>query len=120
MRAPIYSPSASCYSSSSPANGRFRDRRPPISLRQFCAMHTLSARELRTDLPQEIDWIIRRCLEKDPERRMQTAKDVRNELDLARRRLESESASSARRRDARDPGSERSFDCRAAIRESRS
>lgn len=36
---------------------------------------------LRADLPHDIGRIIGRCLEKDPERRAQTAKDVRNELE---------------------------------------
>ncbi len=44
---------------------------------------------VRDDLPKDLGRIIGRCLEKDPERRIQTAKDVRNELDLVRRALES-------------------------------
>ena len=41
--------------------------------------------ELRPDLPRHLVRIIRHCLEKDPERRFQSAKDLRNELeDLAR------------------------------------
>lgn len=44
---------------------------------------------LRVDVPAEIAHVISRCLEKDPERRVQTAKDVRNELDRARHALES-------------------------------
>jgi len=39
---------------------------------------------LRKDLPPDLARIIVRCLEKDPDRRMQTAKDVRNELELLR------------------------------------
>jgi adenylate cyclase len=37
--------------------------------------------ELRPDLPPLLARVIRRCLEKDPGRRYQTAIDVRNELD---------------------------------------
>ncbi len=37
--------------------------------------------ELRPELPTEVGRIIRRCLEKDPARRMQTALDLRNELE---------------------------------------
>ncbi len=37
--------------------------------------------ELRPELPLELGRIIRRCLEKDPARRMQTALDLRNELE---------------------------------------
>jgi serine/threonine protein kinase/tetratricopeptide (TPR) repeat protein len=47
---------------------------------------------LRPDLPPDIGRIIGRCLEKDPERRVQTAKDVRNELELVRRATESGSS----------------------------
>ena len=54
------------------------------------------ARTLRADLPQDLARIIGRCLEKDPERRVQTAKDVRNELELARRAMESGASQVAR------------------------
>jgi TolB-like protein/Tfp pilus assembly protein PilF len=43
------------------------------------------AQTLRGDLPPDLGRIIGRCLEKDPERRVQTAKDVRNELEIVRR-----------------------------------
>jgi eukaryotic-like serine/threonine-protein kinase len=36
--------------------------------------------ELRADLPRELSRIIRRCLQKEPEQRYQTAKDIRNDL----------------------------------------
>ena len=36
--------------------------------------------EIRPDLPADLARIIRRCLEKDPRRRMQTARDVSNEF----------------------------------------
>ena len=47
---------------------------------------------LRPDLPPDLARIIGRCLEKDPERRVQTAKDVRNELEILRRELQTPSA----------------------------
>ena len=47
------------------------------------------AQALRADLPPDVARILERCLEKDPERRVQTAKDVRNELERVRRALES-------------------------------
>jgi serine/threonine protein kinase/Flp pilus assembly protein TadD len=42
---------------------------------------------LRDDLPPDVCRIVGRCLEKDPERRLQTAKDLRNELDRVRSAL---------------------------------
>ena len=49
-----------------------RDTPPPVT-------------ELRADLPGDLARIIRRCLEKDPRHRVQTARDVSNEFrDLAR------------------------------------
>jgi len=53
------------------------------------AMHILSAilvespapvNEIRDDLPEHLGRIVRRCLEKDPDLRFQTAEDLRNEL----------------------------------------
>jgi TolB-like protein/thioredoxin-like negative regulator of GroEL len=44
---------------------------------------------LRADLPNDLHRIVGRCLEKDRERRFQTAKDVRNELELVKRTVES-------------------------------
>ena len=37
--------------------------------------------EIRHDLPRHLGRIIHRCLEKDPERRFQSIKDVRNEME---------------------------------------
>ena len=37
--------------------------------------------ELRGDMPRHLGRVIRRCIEKDPERRYQSAIDVRNELE---------------------------------------
>ena len=49
-----------------------RDAAPPVT-------------DLRPDLPSDLARVIRRCLEKDPRHRMQTARDVSNEFrDLAR------------------------------------
>jgi len=44
---------------------------------------------LRGELPHDLARIIRRCLEKDPEQRIQSAKDVRNELVDLRREIDS-------------------------------
>ena len=44
-----------------------------------------SVTDMRPDLPSDLARIIRRCLEKDPRHRLQTARDVSNEFrDLAR------------------------------------
>jgi serine/threonine-protein kinase len=47
--------------------------------------HPAPIAESRPDLPSDLARIIRRCLEKDPRHRIQTARDVANEFrDLAR------------------------------------
>ena len=46
-------------------------------------------RSYRADFPRDLERIVGRCLEKDRERRFQTAKDVRNELEIVRRELTS-------------------------------
>ena len=45
--------------------------------------------EIRHNLPRHLGRIILRCLEKDPERRYQTAKDVRNELEGLKKEIDS-------------------------------
>jgi serine/threonine protein kinase len=41
--------------------------------------------DVRADIPEDFSRLVRRCLEKDPQRRVQTARDVHNELrDLGR------------------------------------
>jgi eukaryotic-like serine/threonine-protein kinase len=51
-----------------------------------------SAAARRADLPPDFQRLLARCLEKDRERRIQTAKDVRNEIDAMRRARASASA----------------------------
>jgi serine/threonine protein kinase len=46
--------------------------------------------EPRADLPRHLGRIVRRCLEKDPKRRYQTARDLRTELEDLGRELASE------------------------------
>ena len=43
---------------------------------------------LRSDVPPQLAWFVRRCLAKDPDRRVQTSLDVRNELEDLLRELE--------------------------------
>lgn len=49
-----------------------KDEPPPLAAR-------------RPDLPRDLARIVGRCLEKDPDRRLQTSLDLRNELDAVRR-----------------------------------
>jgi len=49
-----------------------------------------SVTDLRADLPKEFARIIRQCLQKDPEERYQTAKDLRNQLRALKADLDSE------------------------------
>ena len=48
-----------------------------------------SVTDLKVEMPRHLGRIIRHCLEKDPERRLQAAKDVRNELEGLRQEVES-------------------------------
>jgi len=48
-----------------------RDTPPPVT-------------EIRDELPDHLGRILRRCLEKDPNRRCQSALDLRNELEDVR------------------------------------
>jgi serine/threonine-protein kinase len=45
--------------------------------------------EIRHNVPRHLGRVIHRCLEKDPERRYQTAKDVRNELEGLKTEIDS-------------------------------
>jgi serine/threonine protein kinase len=62
------------------------------------ATHTMSAilrdrpervSEIRADLPEHLGRIVRRCLEKEPEKRYQSAQVVREELEELKREVES-------------------------------
>ncbi len=62
------------------------------------AMHTMSAilrdrplrvTEVRHDLPEHLERIVRRCLEKEPAKRYQTARVVKEELEELKREVES-------------------------------
>jgi TolB-like protein len=58
-----------------------------------------SVTDVRADLPNDLARIIRRCLEKEPRHRMQTARDVSNEFrDLARTASQKEPAGNSARR----------------------
>jgi eukaryotic-like serine/threonine-protein kinase len=48
--------------------------------------------DIRSDVPRDFDRILRRALQKDPEQRYQTAKDLRNDLQLLKADLSSGSA----------------------------
>ncbi|MCL4846658.1 MAG: protein kinase [Acidobacteria bacterium] len=61
--------------------------------------------EIRTDLPTDLARLIRRCLEKDPRQRIQTARDIVNELRQLLPHLTSAGGSVAPVRAATGPGS---------------
>jgi serine/threonine protein kinase/Flp pilus assembly protein TadD len=63
------------------ASSILRDTPPPIS-------------EIKQDLPRHFGRIVETCLEKDPERRYQSAKELRNALQSLRRETESGLSSS--------------------------
>ena len=48
-----------------------------------------SVTEVNPEIPKELGRVIRRALSKDPDRRQQTGKDLRNDLDDIRKELES-------------------------------
>lgn len=50
---------------------------------------------VRPEVPRDLERIVGRCLEKEPEDRFQTAKDVRNELKLVKRDLQGAAAVSS-------------------------
>src|ERR1022692_1772852 len=70
-----------------------------------------SITDLRADLPPDLARIIRRCLEKDPRHRMQTARDVSNEFrDLSRhgsQKVSAVTSSNSRAEAASDSGAAR-------------
>jgi TolB-like protein/Tfp pilus assembly protein PilF len=70
-----------------------------------------SVTDARPDLPSDLARIIRRCLEKDPRHRVQTARDVSNEFrDLAKQtsqKFAAPKATTARQMAAADSGSVR-------------
>jgi serine/threonine protein kinase/Tfp pilus assembly protein PilF len=51
--------------------------------------HPTQVADLRPDLPEDLSRIIRRCVEKDPQKRFQTALDVCNELEDLQRGAQS-------------------------------
>jgi Tol biopolymer transport system component len=65
--------------------------------------------DINTTLPRELERVVRRALAKDPERRYQTAKDLRNDLEDLKASLDSgalamDAASAARAGARRSPG----------------
>ncbi len=60
-----------------------RDPPPPVA-------------DVRGDVPRDLDRVIVRCLEKDVEHRFQTARDVRNELEMLKREVASGTSSPPR------------------------
>jgi nitrite reductase/ring-hydroxylating ferredoxin subunit len=59
--------------------------------------------ELRPDLPRHLARIVRRCLEKDPNRRYQVTQDLRNDLEDLRKEIESEGPGASTEAETRTP-----------------
>ena len=51
--------------------------------------HPQHISEIKTELPRHVGRIVNHCLEKKPDRRFQSAKDIRNELDGLRKEVDS-------------------------------
>ncbi len=64
-------------------------------------------------VPERLDWILRRCLEKDPERRWQSTRDVAIELDALRNEIGSDAGPSAATEIG--PSRRRPADCSVAV-----
>ena len=62
------------------ASGRFKGIDGVVAV-GHSARHAAAVTDTRPTLPPELARIVRRCLEKDPARRLQTALDLRNELE---------------------------------------
>ena len=55
-----------------------------------------SLTDIKTELPTHLDRVVKRCLAKDPERRYQSAKELRNELEQLRDEIVSQELSGVR------------------------
>ncbi len=62
-------------------------RRPPFQgdsaaelINQICHSDVIPPRRLRSSIPRDLETICMKCLEKDPSRRYQTARDLQNDL----------------------------------------
>jgi serine/threonine protein kinase/tetratricopeptide (TPR) repeat protein len=90
------------------ATGRrpFEGSSPAELVSSILRDHPPLVTEVRADLPSDLARVIRRCLEKDPRHRVQTARDVSNEFrDLARLATRPTPASSGTSRSAPAPES---------------
>ncbi|MGB5814779.1 MAG: protein kinase, partial [Thermoanaerobaculia bacterium] len=63
-----------------------------------------SVTEVKTDYPNHLGRIVRHCLEKDPSRRFQSARDIDNELEALRQELARETGDLVTRRPAEPLG----------------
>ena len=69
------------------ATGRrpFREQSSAALCAQILRDAPSAVTDVRAELPDELSRVVQRCLEKDPQRRIQTARDVRNQLREASR-----------------------------------
>ena len=67
----------------------FGGARRPMCCRRSSRMFRPSLSSMRAGLPRELSRLVRRCLAKDPSRRLQSALDIRNELEELKREIDS-------------------------------
>lgn len=93
----------------------FRGDTPASTLSAIIKDTPRSASDLRPSLPRDIAKLLKRCLAKDAERRYQTCKDVRNELEEIKEALSSGELHAGETEFSARPGSSRAWMIAAAV-----
>lgn len=75
----------------------FGGKRPMSIISRIVRVDPEPVSKYRPDLPRQLSRIVRRCLNKDPDRRYPTASSVRDELQDLRQELEGEETTTMRR-----------------------
>jgi eukaryotic-like serine/threonine-protein kinase len=63
----------------------FQGESPAVVMSAILRDEPRPVSEVRPELPREFSRIVRRCIERNPDRRLQTAKELRNQLEELRR-----------------------------------
>ena len=92
----------------------FRGATPVETLYAIVHEEPAPVAALRPEAPAPLSRIVRLCLAKDPERRTQTSKDLRNQLEDLQRELESDLSGESRLEPGREQPAERRFVLTAA------